>query len=62
MPEEHDEIVGAISHLPHIIAVALVNQFAAITKPTRLYSILLQEGSGISHESHQAIPSFGAIF
>ena len=25
-PEKHDEIVGAISHLPHIIAVALVNQ------------------------------------
>ncbi|WP_019640377.1 prephenate dehydrogenase [Paenibacillus fonticola] len=25
-PVKHDEIVGAISHLPHIIAVALVNQ------------------------------------
>ncbi|MFD2672910.1 prephenate dehydrogenase [Marinicrinis sediminis] len=27
-PVLHDEIVGAISHLPHIIAVALVNQVA----------------------------------
>lgn len=28
-PVQHDEIVGAISHLPHIIAVALVNQIRA---------------------------------
>lgn len=27
-PSHHDDIVGAVSHLPHVIAVALVNQVA----------------------------------
>ena len=33
----HDEIVGAVSHLPHIIAVALVNQVARYNDANPLY-------------------------
>ena len=41
---EHDEIVGAISHLPHIIAVALVNQISAYDDTDSLYSTLAAGG------------------
>ncbi|WP_150271089.1 prephenate dehydrogenase [Paenibacillus tepidiphilus] len=43
-PERHDEIVGAISHLPHIIAVALVNQVHAYDNTDSLYSTLAAGG------------------
>lgn len=42
--KEHDEIVGAISHLPHIIAVALVNQIAGYSENNGLYSLLAAGG------------------
>lgn len=40
----HDEIVGAISHLPHIIAVALVNQVAKYNESDPLYCSLAAGG------------------
>jgi len=40
----HDAIVGAISHLPHIIAVALVNQVAQYNKDNDLYRRLAAGG------------------
>ncbi|NOU97541.1 prephenate dehydrogenase [Paenibacillus sp. LMG 31456] len=40
----HDEVVGAISHLPHIIAVALVNQIAAYNENNHLYQDLAAGG------------------
>jgi prephenate dehydrogenase len=43
-PRLHDEIVGAISHLPHVIAVALVNQIAAYEESEELYSLLAAGG------------------
>ncbi|MFB9329593.1 prephenate dehydrogenase [Paenibacillus aurantiacus] len=43
-PDEHDEIVGAISHLPHIIAVALVNQIRGYNESNPLYSVLAAGG------------------
>lgn len=43
-PEQHDSIVGAISHLPHIIAVALVNQIAGYNKTEGLYESLAAGG------------------
>ncbi|PZD93544.1 prephenate dehydrogenase [Paenibacillus sambharensis] len=41
---EHDEIVGAISHLPHIIAVALVNQVRGYNEHNDLYQALAAGG------------------
>jgi len=43
-PEEHDTIVGAISHLPHVIAVQLVNQIRAYNETNPLYSALAAGG------------------
>lgn len=43
-PELHDEIVGAISHLPHIIAVALVNQIRGYNEKQDLYQRLAAGG------------------
>ncbi|WP_223066640.1 prephenate dehydrogenase [Paenibacillus caui] len=43
-PELHDEIVGAISHLPHIIAVALVNQIRGYNEKNALYRLLAAGG------------------
>lgn len=40
----HDEIVGAISHLPHIIAVALVNQIRGYNENNGLYESLAAGG------------------
>ncbi|MDF2963461.1 MAG: prephenate dehydrogenase [Paenibacillus sp.] len=40
----HDEVVGAISHLPHIIAVALVNQIARYNETNDLYQNLAAGG------------------
>ncbi|MGG4032612.1 prephenate dehydrogenase [Paenibacillus cisolokensis] len=42
--EKHDEIVGAISHLPHIIAVALVNQIRRYNEQNGLYELLAAGG------------------
>jgi len=41
---QHDEIVAAISHLPHIIAVALVNQIARYNKENGLHEVLAAGG------------------
>ncbi|WP_127588363.1 prephenate dehydrogenase [Paenibacillus koleovorans] len=41
---EHDLIAGAISHLPHIIAVALVNQVAGYNESNPLYENLAAGG------------------
>ncbi|KAA9006251.1 prephenate dehydrogenase [Paenibacillus spiritus] len=43
-PERHDEIVGAISHLPHVIAVALVKQIHDYDDEDSLYSTLAAGG------------------
>lgn len=43
-PELHDDIVGAISHLPHLIAVGLVNQIAGYNKSNGLYASLAAGG------------------
>lgn len=40
----HDDIVGAISHLPHIIAVALVNQISRYNESNELYQLLAAGG------------------
>jgi prephenate dehydrogenase len=40
----HDRIVGAISHLPHIIAVALVNQIAGYSDQNPIYAALAAGG------------------
>ncbi|MFX3633473.1 MAG: prephenate dehydrogenase [Candidatus Pristimantibacillus sp.] len=40
----HDEIVGAISHLPHMIAVALVNQIRGYSEDNPLYESLAAGG------------------
>jgi prephenate dehydrogenase len=41
---QHDEIVGAISHLPHIIAAGLVNQIARYNETNELYGSLAAGG------------------
>jgi prephenate dehydrogenase len=41
---QHDDIVGAISHLPHMIAVALVNQIAGYNETNELYRRLAAGG------------------
>jgi prephenate dehydrogenase len=43
-PELHDEIVGAISHLPHVIAVQLVNQVREYNESNTLYQVLAAGG------------------
>lgn len=43
-PKHHDDIVGAISHLPHIIAVALVNQVSGYNEAEPLYQLLAAGG------------------
>ncbi|RXT13919.1 prephenate dehydrogenase [Ammoniphilus sp. CFH 90114] len=43
-PEEHDKIVGAISHFPHIIAAALVNQVERYSEDTPWYNRLAAGG------------------
>ncbi|MFF2482175.1 prephenate dehydrogenase [Paenibacillus sp. NPDC058071] len=42
--KSHDDIVGAISHLPHIIAVALVNQVRGYNEGNGLYESLAAGG------------------
>ncbi|CAM4501286.1 prephenate dehydrogenase [Paenibacillus endophyticus] len=42
--KEHDEIAGAISHLPHIIAVSLVNQIRGYNEQNDLYESLAAGG------------------
>lgn len=42
--KQHDDIVGAISHLPHIIAVALVNQICSYNEQNPLYKNLAAGG------------------
>jgi prephenate dehydrogenase len=43
-PTLHDEIVGAISHLPHVIAVQLVNQVRHYNESNSLYQALAAGG------------------
>ncbi|GIQ67568.1 prephenate dehydrogenase [Xylanibacillus composti] len=43
-PAQHDDIVGAVSHLPHVIAVALVNQVADYNEENDLYERLAAGG------------------
>lgn len=35
----HDEVLAAVSHLPHVIAFALVNMLAARRNPARLFGL-----------------------
>lgn len=42
--DEHDAIVGAISHLPHLIAVGLVNQVRSYNEDNGLYELLAAGG------------------
>lgn len=42
--DSHDDIVGAISHLPHMIAVALVNQVRGYNERNELYQSLAAGG------------------
>ncbi|REK77240.1 prephenate dehydrogenase [Paenibacillus paeoniae] len=42
--DSHDDIVGAISHLPHLIAVALVNQVRGYNERNDLYQSLAAGG------------------
>lgn len=42
--KQHDDIVGAISHLPHMIAVALVNQIRRYNDGNSLYQQLAAGG------------------
>ncbi len=41
---EHDEVVGAVSHLPHVIAVALVNQIRRYNENSDMYASLAAGG------------------
>lgn len=43
-PEEHDRVVGAISHLPHIVATALVNQIKHYNEANDLHVVLAAGG------------------
>ncbi|ASS65138.1 MULTISPECIES: prephenate dehydrogenase [unclassified Paenibacillus] len=43
-PVQHDRIVGAISHLPHLIAVALVNQVQKRNEDSGMYAMLAAGG------------------
>lgn len=37
-PEEHDAILGAVSHLPHVLAYALVHEFAMRENGAQLFA------------------------
>ncbi|MFV9510254.1 prephenate dehydrogenase [Tepidibacillus sp. LV47] len=43
-PYEHDQVVGAISHFPHIIAALLTNQVAEYSEQNKWYSRLAAGG------------------
>jgi prephenate dehydrogenase len=43
-PDEHDQIAGAISHFPHIIAASLVHQVADLEKENSIVSNLAAGG------------------
>ncbi len=43
-PQEHDRVVAAISHVPHVVAAALVNQVAALAQDSEHYPELAAGG------------------
>jgi len=43
-PEQHDRVVAAISHVPHLIAAALVNQVADLAEEDSAYTELAAGG------------------
>lgn len=36
-PETHDRVLGIVSHLPHVIAYALVNSVASVKEPANIF-------------------------
>ncbi len=38
-PEAHDEVLGAVSHLPHVLAYALVHEFAKRENASELFGL-----------------------
>ena len=43
-PQEHDRVVAAISHVPHVVAAALVNQVAGLAQGSEHYPELAAGG------------------
>lgn len=54
-PEEHDTIMGAVSHLPHLVAVSLVNTVGASPKSGKKF--LSSVGSGFKDTTRIAASS-----
>ena len=61
-PEAHDHVFAAVSHLPHVIAYALVNTLIELEKESEGIISDLQAGSGISHVLQRVIRRCGGTY